>query len=81
MAAQKTLLQDLAPDLKRKLKEAVKKQKVKLHCTECKSPLGSWTVSGLGSGRTFKCKRKDCGHSVRVDMSDVTSVIRIIDSM
>lgn len=81
MAVSQELLQDLAPDLKRKLKEGVKKQKVKIHCSECSSSLGSWSVSGLGAGKTFKCKNKDCGHSTKVDMRDVKKVINVIDSM
>lgn len=81
MATQQALLQDLVPDLKKKLRDGVKSQKVKLHCPECQTSFGGWSISGLGTGKTFKCKKKDCGTSTKVDMGDVDKVIRVIDSI
>jgi hypothetical protein len=74
-------LQDLNKGLKSKMRDAIKKQKSKLKCSECGWSLGSWTVGGLGIGKSIKCKNKDCGHTLQIDMTDIKKILADIENL
>lgn len=72
-------LDQLRPDMRRKMIDLIRDQVPQLKCPSCGGVLGTHKVKELLPHRELICKNSSCKEKVDVDLSEISELIKTIE--